>query len=226
VALRAAKEAEDRTFGANILAGMARQLFYLGCTSDGLELVRLAQAGSYGEATPRIQAMLCTREAWAYAKQGRLAAFRRTTSKAEDLLRDGLATNDPHWISYFDEAELAGVTGGRLLEAARETPKFAEELAEETGRYLQRAVQLRRPQSLRSAALDQVGLAEARFVQEEPEEAAQLGLEALDVVERTHSSRVRALLIELYGCTEPYKSLPTVVQLRDRLAARLSVSLA
>lgn len=220
MALRAAKEAGDRAFGANILAGMARQLFYLGRVADGLELVRLAQDGAGGRATPTIQAMLQTREAWAYAKQGRLGAFRRATSRAEDYLRDSRPSDDPYWINYFDEAELAGVTGGRLLEAAHTHAA----LATETVGYIQRAVEMRRPQSLRSAALDQLGLAEAFVIQGEAHEASRLGHEAADVVEKTPSDRVRVKLVELYQQTDAYAAVPSVAQFRDRVRGILSAS--
>lgn len=218
MALRAAKAAGDRAFGANILAGMARQLFYLDRVPDALELVRLAQDGVDGHATPTIRAMLYTREAWAYAKQGRLAAFRRATSRAEDYLRDSHRPDDPYWIEYFDEAELAGVTGGRLLEAAHNKP----ELANETARHIERAVQLRRPQSLRSTALDQLGLAEARLIQGEADEASELGHAAADVVERTHSDRARVKLTELYGHAEVYADVPSMIDFRDRVKGMLA----
>lgn len=213
LALRAAKEAGDRAFGANILAGMARQQFYLGHVGEGLELVRLAQNGADGQATPTIHAMLYTREAWAYAKQGRLAAFGRATARAEDSLRNAVPASDPYWISYFDEAELAGVTGGRLLEVAHRERRHADAAAT----HIARAVELRRPNSLRSAALDQLGLAEARLIQREPHEAARLGCEAADTVEQTHSDRVRVMLAELYGHTGPFESVPAVADLRDRI---------
>jgi transcriptional regulator with XRE-family HTH domain len=200
MALRAAKEAGDRAFGANILAGMARQQFYLGHVAEGLELVRLAQDGVDGHATPTIRAMLHTREAWAYAKQGRLSAFGRATTRAEDCLRDALPADDPYWISYFDEAELAGVTGGRLLDVAHHRSEYAEEAASCIGR----AVQLRRAQSVRSAALDQ------------------LGKQATQTVDRTHSDRVRVKLAELYGHTEPYVSVSLVAELRDRITVILN----
>ena len=218
MALRAAKEAGDRAFGANILAGMARQLFYLGHASEGLELVRLAQDGVDGYASPAIRAMLYSREAWAYAKQGRLAAFRRATSNAEDCLRGARLVEDPYWIGYFDEAELAGVTGGRLLEAAHR----ARDLAEETAIHIERAVQLRRPQSLRSSALDKLGLAEVRLIQGEADEASRLGNEAADVVEMTHSDRVRVKLVELYGHSEVWAPVSSVARLRERIRELLN----
>ncbi|WP_207386154.1 hypothetical protein [Protofrankia symbiont of Coriaria ruscifolia] len=61
LALRAATAADDPAFRANILAGMARQQYYLGRVAEGLELVRLAQDSADGRATLAVRAMLSTR---------------------------------------------------------------------------------------------------------------------------------------------------------------------
>nr|AHE14534.1 hypothetical protein asmbl_9 [uncultured bacterium] len=162
--------------------------------------------------------MLYTREAWAYAKQGRVSAFRRATSKAEDALADATPDQEPYWIGYFDHAELAGVTGGRLLELAHHQPQ----LASETAGHIQRAIQRRRPQRLRSAALDRIGLAEARLIEGEVEEATRLGLDAVDTAEQTPSDRVRVKLTEFYAHTHAAADVSVVQELRGRLHDVLS----
>ncbi|WP_198152781.1 helix-turn-helix transcriptional regulator [Pseudofrankia sp. DC12] len=213
LALRAAKAADDPAFCANILAGMARQQYYLGRVSEGLELVRLAQDGTGRRLTPAVLGMLHTREAWAYAKQGRLGAFRRATGYAEDRLRDADPTVEPYWISYFDQAELAGVTGGRLLEIAYQAPEHADEAAT----WLGQAVALRDRHSLRSAALDQLGFAEVRLIQGEYDEAARLGHEAVNTVEQTQSTRVRVKLAEFYRHAGSTTATGTIAALRSRI---------
>ncbi len=216
--LRACKPADDRSFAANIMAGMARQLLYLGHVNDALELVRLAQENSAGHATAAVRSMLHTREAWAYSKLGRISAFRRATAKAEDALADARPAEEPHWISYFDRAELEGTTGGRLLELAHERP----ELAEETAERINQAIALRRPGRLRSFALDQIGLAEARLIQGEMEEASRLGHAAAAVVEQTPSDRVRVQLAEFYQHSNTFDNVPAIANLRDRIRPLLS----
>jgi hypothetical protein len=213
LALRASKPGGDRAFGANIMAGMARQLLYLGHTNDALELVRVAQDSAEGHATQTVRSMLYTREAWAHAKQGRIAAFRRATSKAEDALADATPAEDPYWIDYFDAAELAGTTGGRLLDLAHDNC----ELADETADHIEQAIALRRSGRLRSSALDQIGLAETRLIQSELEEASRLGHEAVAVVEQTPSDRVRVKLAELYQHSTAYANIPAIASLRDRM---------
>src|SRR5262249_26656221 len=218
LALRASKSAGDHAFGANIMAGMARQLLYLDHPSDALELVRPAHDTSAGHVTATVQAMLYTREAWAYAQQGRISAFRRATEKAQAALVEASPAEDPHWIDYFDAAELAGTTGGRLLMLAHEERQLAGEAAD----YIERAIAVRRPGRLRSYALDQIGLVEARLIQGELDEASRLGHEAVEAMKQTPSDRVRVMLAELYQQTGLHSRTPAIANLRDQLRAVLA----
>jgi DNA-binding XRE family transcriptional regulator len=213
LALRASKAAGDRAFSASIMAAMARQLLYLDHVGDALELVRLAQDQSTGYVTASVRSMLYTREAWAYAKLGRISAFCRATDKAEDALAEAKPAEDPYWITYFDVVELQGTTGGRLLELAHQDKRFAEE----TVQHVSQAITLRRPGRLRSSALDQIGLAEARLVQGEMEEASRLGHQAVALVEQTPSDRVRVKLAELYQYSNTHANIPVIASLRDRI---------
>ncbi|MFE3196285.1 helix-turn-helix domain-containing protein [Nocardia sp. NPDC059240] len=213
LAVRAAHAASDSAFAANALAGMARQLLCLGRASDALELVRLAQDHAARGATPTVHAMLRTREAWAYANLGRPSAFHRTWDRAGDDMAASTPDDDPHWIGYFDRAEFAGTIGGRLLEMAKHAPEFASEAA---GQIAQ-AITLRRPERLRSSALDQLGIAEARLIEGEVEEACRLGEEALSTVEKTTSDRVLVKVREIYERTEQLVNVSAVAELRDRM---------
>lgn len=210
LSLRAAKNGGDPAFAANVMAAMARQLLYLGHPQDALELVRLGQDEAAGHATASVLSMLHTREAWAYAKLGRLAAFRRATAKAEETLTEAKPGDDPYWIAYYDAAELHGTTGGRLLELAHTDRRFAAETAGQ-------AITLRRPGRLRSSALDQIGLAEARLLQGELDEAATLGFDAAVVAEQTPSDRVRVKFVELYQHSSTHANHPAIAGLRDRI---------
>jgi hypothetical protein len=162
LALRSAHAGQDTVFGANVLAGMARQMLYRDRPDDALNLVRLAQDGSRGIAGPRVCAMLHTREAWAYAAQGRDAAFRRATAQAKEALAEAEpGDTEPYWIAYFDEAELAGVTGGRFLDLARQNPGAHADAA---ATQIRSALDRRGSEAGRSHALDWIGLAECHFL--------------------------------------------------------------
>ncbi|MFE2995018.1 hypothetical protein ACFXG4_08405 [Nocardia sp. NPDC059246] len=213
LAVRAAKAAGDSAFAANALAGMARQLLCLGRASDALELVRLAQDVAGPGAAPAVRAMLDTREAWAYANLARPTAFQRTSDRGYETLAAVVVGESPHWIGYFDSAEFAGTTGGRLLEMAQRSPEFAAPAAEHIGQ----AIALRTPNRLRSSALDQLGIAEARLIQGEVEQACQLGTAALSTVERTASDRVRVKVGEIFARTSQLADVTAVAELRDRM---------
>ncbi|MFI6013969.1 hypothetical protein ACIBAG_35060 [Streptomyces sp. NPDC051243] len=62
--------------------------------------------------------MLHTRKAWAYAAMGRTATFQRATTQAAEAMMDAQPGEEPYWIAYFNEAELAITPGGRLLDLA------------------------------------------------------------------------------------------------------------
>ncbi|MEV1007950.1 helix-turn-helix domain-containing protein [Streptomyces sp. NPDC049881] len=205
LALRAAHAGDDRAFGANILAAMARQMLYKWTRpQDALELIRLAQEGARGAGGPRLQAMLYTREAWAYASLGREAAFHRATEQAAAALADaGPVDDEPHWIAYFDHAELAGVTGGRMLDLARAgRTAYAERAAEQ----IHSALAKRNTGTARSTALDSAGLAECSWLLGDVKAAVQQTHNAVDAALLTDSTQVRQKLGRLYPHTVGHSS--------------------
>ncbi|MEU2081850.1 helix-turn-helix transcriptional regulator [Streptomyces albus] len=214
LALRSAHAAEDVVFGANVLAGMARQMLSREQPQDALELVRLAQEGSRRVAGPRVRAMLHTREAWALAAMGRTAAFNRATERARDALSESSSDDEePYWIAYFDEAELAGVTGGRLLDLARRDRAHAEEAAD----HICQALAHRGPEAARSHALDRIGLAECHFLAGDITGAVEETHRAADAAMQTASVRVRDQLGGLYSYTVGHSKTRAVRGARDRL---------
>ena len=220
LALRASRAGEDYAFGANVLAGMARQMLYCDRPDDARELVRLAQDGSRGVAGPRVRAMLHTREAWAYAHMGRHGAFRRATERAENELEDAdEKENDPYWIRYFDAAELAGVTGGRLLDMARKEPSV---YAEHASKYIRNAIVNRGQDTGRGTALDCIGLAECRFLVGDLTEAVNKTQEAVKAAQRTESQHVRRQLAQLYPYTVGTGASRPIAEARESIRSLLS----
>ncbi|TDP29852.1 hypothetical protein [Nocardia ignorata] len=227
LSIRSAREAGDPALFANGLAGLARQMLTLEPEGDGvdriaytharandaLELVRLAQDVVGRSITPTTRALLYTREAWAYAKLGRPAAFHRAADNAHAAFAKARPDDDPYWLHYFDAAELSGTLGGRLLELARKEADFADEAAE----AITSAIALRRPERWRSSALDRLGIAEARLIQGEYGEARRLGEVAIQDVGKTSSHRVQAKVSEVYQRAAECGDSRPVVELRDML---------
>jgi len=215
VALYNAQAADDGLLGASILGAIARQLLYLGHAPEALDLVQKAQKGTSEDRSPAIASMLYSREAWAHANLGDVPAFRRATEQASAALADGANTCDPWGLSY-DEAELLGTTGGRLLDLAR--CKGDKTYAAEATTVIRQSITMRQGGSIRSRALDQLGLAESVFRQREPEEGVRLGHAAADIAERTQSDRVRLKLHRLLRSTDVYSAVTMVRELRERIS--------
>lgn len=220
LALRSAHAGADPVFGANVLAGMARQMLYRDRPDDALQLIQLAQEGARDVIGPRVRAMLHTREAWAYAAQGRTAGFQRATAKAAGALADASSSEEePYWIAYFGEAELAGVTGGRLLDLARQDPRqHAERAADE----IRTALSSRGPEAGRSHALDRIGLAECRFLVGDVGGGAEETHRAVAAARLTQSGRVRTQLGQLYPYTVGHQASRPVREARDSIRDLLS----
>ncbi|WP_282700056.1 helix-turn-helix domain-containing protein [Streptomyces sp. CC219B] len=217
LALRAAHAGDDPLFGANTLAAMARQMLYLDRPHDALELVHLAQHGIRRQASPRVGAMLATREAWAYAAMGRTSAFRRTTEEAAGHLADA-GQDEPYWITYFGAAELNGVTGGRLLDLARHEPRqYADQAAES----IRQALAVRGPEAGRSYVLDIIGLAECHFLVGDLTGAVTHTRQAVQAASTSRSRRVREQLAKLYPHTVGLTAKP-VVEARTMIRNLLS----
>ncbi|MFF8537348.1 hypothetical protein ACF07B_36180 [Streptomyces sp. NPDC015532] len=171
-------------------------------------------------ASPRVRAMLHTREAWAYAAMGRAAAFERATQEAAEVLAESSGAEEPYWIAYFNEAELAGVTGGRLLDMARHNP---HEHAEAAATSIRNALTTRGAEAGLSHALDLIGLAECHFLVGDVTGAVEQTHRAVDAAADTRSGRVRMQLSQLYPYTVGRSTSSTVGEARARLREVLSI---
>ncbi|MGW0195909.1 hypothetical protein [Nonomuraea sp. NPDC003201] len=106
-ALHLAREADNRMLGGRILAGMSHQANYLGHYGMAVNLARAAQMGAQNAATPTAMALFSAMEARALASQGDEAACSRALGEAERWFGRRTPEDDPVWLRYFDEAELA-----------------------------------------------------------------------------------------------------------------------
>jgi hypothetical protein len=210
-----AKAGRNDPFAALCLAAMARQMFDLGRPEDGLELVQLAQYGTRRTATPTLQALLLTREAWAYAQMGQVREFERVVGLAQDSFAQRKADAEPWWLHSFDEAELEGVIGARTRDLAGHDPRQA--ISAE--RHIRRALDLRDPARVRNRTFDVIGLARTKMVAGEPEEASDLIKEVLPTAERLSSGRVLRKLQDFAKESERHRDLPGVQETRDAIRA-------
>lgn len=108
--LRLAQTGGDVLLAASILDAMSHQATFLGRFHHAANLARAAQAGTRDRNAPRLQAHFLAMEARARAGAGEREAVIRLLGRASEVhAKPG--GDDPEWISYFDEPELAAEHG-------------------------------------------------------------------------------------------------------------------
>ena len=118
-ALALAQAGGDRLLGASILDAMSHQATYTGRFGEAASLARAARTGTAGVATPTLTAHFHTMEARALARLGDARACDRALAEAVREFERRRPDDDPAWIRYFDEAELAAEFGHCLRDLGR-----------------------------------------------------------------------------------------------------------
>jgi hypothetical protein len=223
LALHAAKEADDRPLGAFILSSMSRQMVHLNRPDDALELIHLAQYGSRDTASATTQSMLYALEARAYANMGQVTKCHRAVRMAEDAFAESRPSEDPDWISFFNEAELNAENAHSyrdLAYVAGRSPTYAS-LARPV---MERAVELFSEDKVhqRAFALNLVGMATVHLLEREPEQAARMTVRAIEVARGVRSERVNTRIRKTAdSALRDFGGVGEVMQLTEKLAVDL-----
>ncbi|MBU6530170.1 hypothetical protein ACFUIW_25345 [Streptomyces sp. NPDC057245] len=183
-ALRLAQDANDRRLAGSILSAMSHQATFLGRYTQAATLARAALMGISPVATPTLRAQFHAMEARALARTGDVAACEAALSSATKALESRNNEDEPEWISYFDEAELAAEAAHcfRDVNSARQAVAHAENAM--SGSHV------------RSDFFATMVLADAHLRAGDIEEACRVALDALDLGEQLKSARCISYLAE------------------------------
>ncbi|WP_181781042.1 hypothetical protein [Pseudonocardia pini] len=126
-ALRLAKEAQDPLMGARLLSNLSHQANYIGRFEQAVQLARAGQSIPGHKRSGAVASLLFAMEARALASLGDGPGSAAAITRAEQAFHTRDPDNDPAWISYFDETELAGEAAHcfRDLRRPNETGEFA-----------------------------------------------------------------------------------------------------
>ncbi|MDF3293395.1 hypothetical protein [Streptomyces silvisoli] len=183
-ALRLAQDGNDRRLAGSILSAMSHQATFLGKYTEAATLARAALMGISAVATPTLKAQFYAMEARALARTGDVSECERALANATRELERGSGDDEPEWIAYFDQAELAAEAAHcfRDVKHARQAVAHAENAM--SGSHV------------RSDFFATMVLADAHLQAGEPEEACRVALDALDLGEQLKSARCVAYLAE------------------------------
>ncbi|POM26157.1 55.5 kDa and 49.5 kDa sporulation protein [Actinomadura rubteroloni] len=211
-----------RLLGAHVLAALARQQLDLDQPGDALEIVRLALDGAGADAPPQVRAMLQTRQAWAYARTGRVQAYHRAAGLAEEQF-DAASDDVPYFARSFDRAELVGTVGAgyrRLAAVQAASGLDHRELTARSVRHISTALELRRPQQARNRAFDLIGLSRSYLLAGERERSVAAVRDAVAICDTIRSGRAERRLMDWHAEAAPYADAPVVAAMRADLAER------
>ncbi|WP_344971782.1 hypothetical protein [Streptosporangium fragile] len=187
-ALGLAQAANDRLLAASILDAMSHQATFVGRYREAASLARAARQGTTGVATPTLTAHFHAMEARALARLGDASACDRALAHAVREFERRNPDDDPEWIRYFDDAELAAEFGHCFRDLGR--PVVASQYAAQClgssgdGTYL------------RSDFFATMVLADAHLGAGEAEQACSVVLDALKLGEQLRSARCASYLRE------------------------------
>ena len=185
--LALARDAGDRSQVARMMYCLSRQMIDLGRPADALDL---AAAGSYAirhQAPPKATALLLVAQARAHACLGAEQECRASLNAAQESFTGDAP--DREWCSFFDSAELAGLTGVTLRDLALTVPDSAPRIATEARGWIEKAANQRSTAFLRSKILDTDGIAVTSLLAGEPDRAAVATADALALTSGLRSPR-------------------------------------
>jgi hypothetical protein len=206
-ALRLAAGAGDRALGAELLAAMSHQAAYLHASAEAVDLARAAGRAATEAGIAAIQAESAVLEAQGHAVGGDEAACSAALNRAEAIFDKADRTSEPQWIGYFDESYLAAKFGHCFTALGR------GDIAQ---RFAVRSVEMDGRQYARGRQFNLVLLAVSHAQVGEPEEAARVGVEAVDAAEGLRSARARDYLAELADRLSKHVGLPAVRDFAER----------
>lgn len=209
-ALALAQSANDKLLAGSILDAMSHQATFIGRFQEAANLAKAARLGTQAAATPTLTAHFHIMEARALARLGDARGCDSALSEAVKEFEKRNPEDDPEWIQYFDEAELAAEFGhcfrdlGRSVDA---TTYASQSLGNVDGTYQ------------RSDFFATMVLADSYLRAGEAEQACQVTLDALRIGEQLKSARCVSYLQEFRNGLAGIGSAPVIRDFEEQAAA-------
>ncbi|WP_189060743.1 XRE family transcriptional regulator [Longimycelium tulufanense] len=215
-ALWCAEQGDSWLLRASTRADMARMAAHVGQLDEALSLIDFAGVRA-DRLTATTRAMVCAVRAQILARTARNRAAYAEVERADEHFADAHPPLDPPWLCYYDRAEHLGSTGRALTPAAAQTGCY-----ESAASRLRAAIELQRPEYVRSRVFSRLRLATLIMQVADPAEAVQIARQALDDAAPLRSRRVLEEMGRLAGAAQRHRRHSEVTALHHDLM-RLSV---
>jgi hypothetical protein len=186
-ALRMAQTAGDRRLASSVLSAMSHQATFIGRYRDAVDLARAGIAGIATDGTPTLRAQFHAMEARGLARLGDTRQCDLAMADAVTQFDRRNVDDEPAWITYFNEAELAAEMGHCFRDLGR---------PEGVAQHLALDVAQGDGTNVRSDFFATMVLADAHAAAGEAEEACRVAGLAMVAGEQLKSARCAAYVTE------------------------------
>ncbi|WP_441246001.1 tetratricopeptide repeat protein [Kitasatospora sp. McL0602] len=200
-ALATARMANDSALEAHVFCNSA---FLARDTGRPREALRAAQAGQAAARhldSDRLLSLLALREAGGWALMRDRPGCERALARARTLFERGESEADPEWMSFFGEAEIAGLEA-QCWSALGEWDRASERA--------ERAIELQDPHFVRNRVLYTAELAHDRLGRGDLAGAAQHASTAVTLLGEVRSARIRGMIADTAGHLRGHRAVPEV----------------
>jgi tetratricopeptide (TPR) repeat protein len=187
-ALELATLAGKHDLAANILYRTGRVHLHHEAWRDALQAFQRGQTAAERAGSDLSVAILCANEAWAHAKIGDRDQALERLGHARDAFDRADRDSAPAWAAFFDEIDLAAITGVIYTDLARTVDPAYTAIAIPS---LTRAISEYPTGMTRSRALSQIALSMNHLFDGDYDQAARVGIEAVDSSEGVMSLRTK-----------------------------------
>lgn len=208
-ALATARVADDRALEAHAFSNIAFLARDTGRPQEAVRAAQAAQEAARPLSSSRLLSLLALREAGGWAGLKDRAACQNALLRAQSLFGRGSSAADPEWMSFYGEAELAGLEA-QCWAALGDWSRAAQ--------HARRAVILQDPHFARNIALFTAELAGDLAGGGRLDEAAAAGARALDLLGQVRSGRIRAMVDGAARALRPHRRNAAVAEFLTRHA--------
>ncbi len=209
-ALATARMTGDEGLEAHAFCNMAFLARDAGRPREAVRAAQAAQRAARPLGSARLMSLLALREAGGWAGLADRVGCEQALARAQAFYERGPSDADPEWMSFYGEAELAGLEA-QCWSTLGDWPRAA--------RHARRAADLQDPHFTRNLALYSAELADDLARGGHPDEAAAAGMRVLTLLEDVQSSRVHTMLSATARVLLPHRNTPPVAHFLTHHAA-------
>ncbi|MFC1419229.1 tetratricopeptide repeat protein [Streptacidiphilus cavernicola] len=212
-ALATARMADDPGLEAHAFCNSAFLARDAGRPREAVRAAQAAQQVALGLGSNRLRSLLAMREAGGWSQLRDRASCERSLTLARRLYETGPADADPEWMSFYGDAELAGLEA-QCWSALGEWDRAAT--------FARTAIELQQPHFVRNRALYTAELAHDQLGRGELAAAADSGCQVVALLDRVRSTRIRDMVADTATRLRPYRAVPEVADFVRRHDAALA----